>query len=88
PMGISLYRPRTGRVFAVVSPKEGPADGHLLYFELVWNPATKKVDAKFVKRFGAFSGRKEIEALCVDDEMNVLYASDERFGTRRYALSA
>lgn len=88
PMGISLYRPRSGRVFAVVSPKEGPADGHLLYFELVWNRETGKVDAKFIKRFGAFSGRKEIEALCVDDEMNVLYASDERFGTRRYALSA
>lgn len=88
PMGISLYRPKTGRVFAVVSPKEGPTDGHLLYFELVWNPVTKKVDAKFIKRFGAFSGKKEIEALCVDDELDLLYASDERFGTRRYALSA
>jgi 3-phytase len=85
PMGIALYRrPTDGRVYAVVSPKKGPKEGHLAQYELKWNSKTGNVDAKHVRSFGLFSGKKEIESLAVDDELGYVYASDENVGTRKY----
>lgn len=85
PMGIGLYRrPGDGRVFAVVSRKGGPKEGYLAQYELIWNSATGKVDAKHVRFFGLFSGKDEIESIVVDDELGYVYASDEGIGTRKY----
>lgn len=85
PMGIALYRrPSDGRVYAVVSAKGGPVEGYLAQYELTWNEKSGKVDATLIRRFGLFSGKDEIEALAVDDELGYVYASDEGVGTRKY----
>lgn len=85
PMGISLYkRPRDGAVFAIVSPKTGPAKGYLAQYHLTVRGG--KVDATLVRRFGAYSGKKEIESIAVDDELGFVYYSDETFGTRKCSL--
>lgn len=84
PMGIALYqRPSDQAVFAIVSPKTGPTTNYLAQYRLTENPVTGRVDATLVRRFGNFSGTKEIEALAVDDQLGYLYASDETVGTRK-----
>ncbi len=88
PMGVGLFKsPVDGRVFAVVSRSKGPSSGYLGYYELVINPVNQKIDAKLIRTFGAFSGKKEIESVFVDDELGFVYYSDETFCTRKYALT-
>ena len=43
-----------------------------------------RLSAHFVRRFGAFSGGGEIEAVAVDDELGYVYFSDEQYGIRKY----
>lgn len=89
PMGLTLYtRPRDGAIFAIVSPKTGPASGYLAQYRLQVEGG--KVNATFVRRFGKFSGRDamgdgEIEAVFADNEAGIVYAADERFGIRAQA---
>lgn len=83
PMGVSTYRRRDGRIFAVVSRKTGPRFGYLHQYELVAN-AQGEVDLRFVRAFGEFSTKKEIEAIAVDSWANVIYYSDETVGLRKY----
>jgi 3-phytase len=86
-MGVGLYKnPSNGRIFAFVSRTEGLADGYLGQYELLMNPTTKLVDAKFVRTFGKFSGKKEIESVFVDDELGFVYYSDETSQTQKYAV--
>ncbi len=85
-MGITLHRRANGRIFAIIAPKTGPTQGYLAMGELVFNSQTGKVDLEKVERFGRFSGKKEIEALFVDEETNRLYASDETHGVWMYDL--
>ena len=84
PMGIALYRrPSDESVFVMVSPKSGPASGYLWQYRL--GPAPQGgLSATFVRRFGAFSGSGEIEAVAVDDELGYVYYSDEQYGIRKY----
>lgn len=83
PMGITLYRrSRDGAQFAIVGSKSGPDGGYLYQYRLVENGG--RIDLRFVRRFGQFSGVKEIEALAVDHHHGFLYASDERAGVRKY----
>ena len=83
PMGIALYRrPRDGALFAIVSRKTGPAEGYLWEYRLL--PAGDRVRAQKVREFGAFSGRGEIEAVAVDDELGYVYYADENTGIRKY----
>jgi 3-phytase len=44
-----------------------------------------RVKATFVRRFGAFSGRGEIEAIAVDDDLGYVYFADERAGIHKWA---
>ena len=37
-----------------------------------------------VRKFGKFSGKKEIEAIAVDKELGFIYYSDEQHGIRKY----
>ena len=68
-MGIGLYRrPKDGAIFAIVSPKAGPKTNYLWQYRLD-DDGTGRVKATFVRRFGAFSGNGEIEAVAVDDEL-------------------
>lgn len=85
PMGVALYRrPRDGAVFAIVGGKSGPAEGYLAQYRLE-DDGAGKVKMTLVRRFGAYSGRAEIEAIAVDAELGYVYYSDETFGVRKYA---
>lgn len=83
PMGLSLYkRPSDGTIYAIVGRKFGPTGSYLWQYELVDNNA--KISGKLVRKFGAFSGKKEIEAIAVDNELGYVYYSDEQSGIRKY----
>lgn len=84
PMGISLYtRPTDKAIFAIVSRKSGPAQGYLWQYQLTDN-GKGQVTGTVVRKFGAYSGKKEIESVAVDNELGYVYYSDERTGVRRY----
>lgn len=84
PMGIALYRrPRDGAIFAIVSRKEGPAEGYLWQYRLV-DDGAGRVRAEKVREFGRFSGKGEIEAVAVDDELGYVYYADEGDGIHKY----
>ena len=84
PMGIALFkRPADESVFVVVSPKTGPPSNYLWQYRLVADPRGT-VGVRFVRRFGAFSGTGEIEAVVSDDELGYVYYSDESYGIRKY----
>ena len=83
PMGIALYtRPADKKIFAVVGRKSGPSGSYLWQYELSGNG--KFADAKVVRKFGAYSGKKEIEAIAVDNELGTILYCDEQFGIRKY----
>ncbi|MBM4168952.1 MAG: phytase [Ignavibacteria bacterium] len=85
PMGISLYkRPKDGVVYAVVSRKEGPTSGGYLWQYRLEDDGKGNVRGIKVREFGLWSGKKEIEAIAVDDELGYVYYSDEQFGVRKY----
>jgi 3-phytase len=84
PMGIGLYRrQKDGAVFAIVSPKAGPKADYLWQYRLA-DDGAGRVKATFVRRFGAFSGVGEIEAIAVDDELGYVYYADEGSGIHKY----
>lgn len=86
PMGIALYKsPETKKVYAIVGRKNGPTEGYLHQFELQYD--SLGVQAKLVRKFGAFSGKKEIEAIAVDNEAGIVYYSDEMHCIRKYYAS-
>ncbi|MHA7942702.1 phytase [Formosa sp. 3Alg 14/1] len=83
PMGISIYKnPETHKTYAIVSRKKGPTEGYLYQYELI--TSNSKVTAKLVRKFGTFSGQKEIEAIVVDDALGHVYFSDEGVGIRKF----
>jgi len=83
PMGIALYtRPSDGVIFAIVGRKFGPSETYLEQYEL--GDGQGKVSAKLVRKFGKFSGKKEIESIAVDNELGYIYYSDEQAGIRKY----
>ena len=83
PMGIALYT-RSGdkKVFAIVGRKSGPSGSYLWQYEL--SGSGKFATAKIVRKFGAYSGKKEIEAIAVDNELGTVLYCDEQFGIRKY----
>lgn len=83
-MGISIYKNDTGQVYAIVGRKTGPQDGSYLWQYLLQDDGKGMIKATLVRKFGAFSGRKEIEAIAVDDKLGYVYYSDESFGVRKY----
>jgi len=84
PMGIALYRrPADGALFAIVGRKSGPATAYLWQYRLDFD-ASAGVKASKVREFGAYSGKKEIEAIAVDDELGFVYYADETYGVRKY----
>jgi 3-phytase len=85
PMGVALYRrPSDGVVFAIVGGKGGPTDGTYLWQYRLEAGRDGAVRGVRVRAFGAYSGRKEIEAIAVDDELGYVYYSDEGVGVRKY----
>jgi len=85
PMGISMYkRPSDGALFVIVSRKNGPVDGSYLWQYRLDGTATGNVTATKVRAFGEWSGKKEIEAVAIDNELGYVYYSDEGVGVRKY----
>lgn len=85
-MGIALYtRPGDGAVFAIVSRSDfrAPLNGYLHQYRLV-DDGTGTVRGVFTRAFGRWSGKKEIEAVAVDQELGHVYYSDEQYGIRKY----
>lgn len=83
PMGIGLYKKNgSAEVSAIISRKSGP-DGSYLWQYLL-RDSSGIVTAMPVRKFGAFKGGKEIEAIAVDDALGYVYYSDEGAGVRKY----
>jgi 3-phytase len=82
-MGIALYASPNGQIYAIVGRKNGPKDGYLWQYLLEDN-GSGAVKATFVRKFGSFSGKKEIEAIAVDNELGYIYYSDEQVGVKQY----
>jgi 3-phytase len=84
PMGIALYtRPTDGALFAIVSRKVGPKQNYLWQYQLT-DDGTGHLKATLVRKFGKWSGKKEIESVAVDNELGYVYYSDEGVGVRQY----
>lgn len=83
PMGITIYHsPINQKVYLIVGRKTGPKENYLYQYEL--QSKHEGVQMKLVRKFGKFSGKKEIEAIAVDNEMGYIYYSDEQHGVRKY----
>lgn len=83
PMGIALYKSKTsGEIHAIVGRKFGPSGTYLWQYKLV--EKNGKVTGEIVRKFGEFSGKKEIEAIAVDQELGYVYYSDEQAGINKY----
>jgi 3-phytase len=83
PMGVALYtRPSDQKIFAIVGRKTGPSGNYLWQYEL--SGKGKFATAKVVRKFGTYSGKKEIEAIAVDNELGAIYYCDEQVGIRKY----
>lgn len=83
PMGIALYtQSETGKVYAIVGRKNGPSNEYIYQYEL--KAISGSIQAKLVRKFGAYSGKKEIEAIMVDNELGYVYYADETSGIRKY----
>ncbi|GAA4307278.1 phytase [Compostibacter hankyongensis] len=83
-MGISLYKDPEGKIYAIVGRKTGPLEGAYLWQYELGDDGTGNVSAKLVRKFGRFSGKKEIESIAVDDKLGYIYYSDETVGVRKY----
>jgi 3-phytase len=83
-MGVAIYQsPKTGKSYVIAGRKNGPIDGTYLWqYEMVDNSGT--LELRLVRKFGNYSGSKEIEAIAVDSELGYIYYSDEGAGVRKY----
>lgn len=84
PMGIALYTRSTDHaIFAIVGRKSGASGSYLWQYQLT-DIGNGIVGGKVVRKFGLYSGKKEIEAIAVDNELGMVYYCDEQFGIRKY----
>lgn len=83
-MGVALYTSPDGKIYAIAGRKSGPKDGTYLWQYLLEDDGSGKVKASLVRKFGNYSGKKEIEAIAVDNELGYIYYSDEQVGVRKY----
>ncbi len=82
-MGISLYKsPKDSSLFAIVSRKIGPSGSYLYQYKL--ESDSTGVSSTLVRKFGSFTGGKEIEAIAVDNELGFVYYSDEGECVKKY----
>lgn len=83
-MGVAVYKsPKTGKIFIIAGRKNGPKDGTYLWqYEMTFSNGA--IGLELVRKFGQYSGQKEIEAIAVDAELGFIYYSDEGVGVRKY----
>ncbi|MDN4165786.1 phytase [Cytophagales bacterium LB-30] len=84
PMGIALYKAPDSSIYAIVGRKEGPKEEGYLWQYLLEDDGQGAVKATVVRKFGQWSGKKEIEAIAVDNQLGFVYCSDETVGVRKY----
>jgi 3-phytase len=82
PMGIALFKSKDGKIYAIVSRKNGASGTYLWQYELV--AKENVVTGQLVRKFGEYSGKHEIESVAVDNELGYVYYSDEGAGVRKY----
>lgn len=87
-MGIALYKNTAGEIFAIVGRKQGPTDGTYLWQYKLEDNGAGAIKATLVRKFGNYSGKKEIESIAVDDKLGYVYYSDEGVGVRKYYADA
>jgi 3-phytase len=83
-MGISIYTAKYGKMYAIVGRKSGPKTGGYIWQYLLGDDGKGSVKATLVRKFGEYSGKKEIESIAVDNELGYIYYSDEQVGVRQY----
>lgn len=84
-MGVSIYfDEESAKHYVIVGRKNGPQDGTYLWQYEMKVSADGKLNLELVRKFGHFSGKKEIEAIAVDSEFGYIYYSDEGYGVRKY----
>jgi 3-phytase len=83
-MGIALYTAPQGHIYAIVGRKTGPKEGGYLWQYLLEDNGSGQLKATLKRKFGKYSGKKEIESIAVDNELGYIYYSDEQFGVRKY----
>lgn len=83
-MGIAMYTSPQNQIYAIVGRKSGPKDGTYLWQYLLEDDGSGKLKATLKRKFGQYSGKKEIESIAVDNELGYIYYSDEQFGVRKY----
>lgn len=83
-MGVAVYQsPNSGKTYVIAGRKNGPTDGSYLWqYEVIGEAG--EIRLELVRKFGQYSGIKEIEAIAVDDELGFIYYSDEGTGVRKY----
>lgn len=83
-MGVAVYKsPNSNKTYVIAGRKNGPTDGSYLWqYEVKGN--ADGIELELVRKFGNFSGKKEIEAIAVDNELGFIYYSDEGVGVRKY----
>lgn len=82
-MGIAMYTDPAGQIYAIVGRKTGTSGAYLWQYLLEDN-GSGQVKATLKRKFGNYSGKKEIESIAVDNELGYVYYSDEQFGVRKY----
>lgn len=86
-MGVAIYTKKmdsgTNEIYAIVGRKTGPTGSYLWQYKLI-DKSDGKIGAEVVRKFGTYSGAKEIEAIAVDNELGYIYYSDETIGVRKY----
>lgn len=82
-MGIAVYTAQNGTQYAIVGRKSG-TDGTYLWQYQLGDDGTGNIKATLVRKFGHYSGKKEIESIAVDNELGFVYYSDEQYGVRQY----
>ncbi|SDK29902.1 3-phytase [Pedobacter sp. ok626] len=83
-MGIAMYTDPQGQIYAIVGRKSGPKEGEYLWQYLLEDNGKGQLKATLKRKFGKYSGKKEIESIAVDNELGYIYYSDEQFGVRKY----
>jgi 3-phytase len=83
-MGIALYTNPQGKISAMVGRKTGPTNGSYIWRYDLADDGTGNIKATLARKFGTYSGRKEIESIAVDNELGYVYYSDEGVGVHKY----
>ena len=83
PMGITLYTAPDHTIYAVAGRKSGPSGSYLWQYKLSDN-GKGAVKGEVVRKFGDYSGKKEIESIAADNELGFIYYSDEQHGVHKY----